>query len=110
MKIDVHITRVETGETRVYHDDFEWTGYSPEQFPWMDDHSPDVGAKFQWAEGNYSCDCNRVLFFERVINPQYDTAEDDPNDVPCGEGLFRVKIVEHGTDRIIYEEVHDEGI
>jgi len=36
-----------TGETRTYDDDFDWPS--------------DNALRFQYFEGNYSCDCNRSL-------------------------------------------------
>ncbi len=40
-----------------------------------------------WKEGNYSCDCNRYLFFRRAKG-------DTPkwNDGECGDGKFLVNI------------------
>lgn len=37
--------------------------------------------EFIWAEGNYSCDCNRRLFFER-------SKGNEPDDVECGESRY----------------------
>lgn len=43
---------------------------------WHDDD------EFMWTEGNYSCDCNRYLFFERAIGgtPGFDQE--------CGDTAF----------------------
>lgn len=43
-----------------------------------------------WTEGNYSCDCNRALFFERAIG------NGDP-DVPCSSGVYSLRITERGV-------------
>src|SRR4051812_5803648 len=52
----------DTGEERLYVDDGDWTETT----------------EFTWVEGNYSCDCNRSLFFARAAG--------EPDDVsaPCG--------------------------
>lgn len=51
---------------------------------------------FMWTEGNYSCDCNRHLFFEIAggNSPDFDNAE-------CGEDKYSILCVafENG-DRI----------
>lgn len=39
---------------------------------------------FQWLEGNYSCDCNRALFFARAAG------EPEPEDRPCTDDQFVV--------------------
>jgi len=41
------------------------------------DNSTDEGIEFIWTEGNYSCDCNRYIFFYG-----YD------KDYPCGDERF----------------------
>lgn len=44
---------------------------------------PDYDGLFIWDEGNYSCDCNRSLFFARAAS------EDEP-DEPCGSGQYKI--------------------
>ena len=29
------------------------------------------GLPYIWAEGNYSCDCNRALFIQRQCDPEF---------------------------------------
>ncbi len=54
---------------------------------------------FVWEEGNFACDCNRRLFFERAINSNYD--DDIDND--CGSTAYSVQITDkNGT--ILYDE------
>ena len=67
----VHIRKNETGEINVYEDDY-WSG------------------DFQWQEGNYCCDCNRRLFFERAggTEPEWDDEDE------CSKGLYDVVKVE----------------
>lgn len=41
-------------------------------------------AAFMWTEGNYSCDCNRHLFFERAFG------NDPPLGGECSDGRYVV--------------------
>ena len=51
---------------------------------------------FIWAEGNYTCDCNRALFFARA------NGEDDP-DQECGDAAFSLRVL--GEDgKVLYED------
>ena len=51
---------------------------------------------FIWSEGNFKCDCNRQLFFNR--------AKGEPDeDVECGEGKFSVNLFTT-NGRLIYKE------
>ena len=70
MQYKVKIIKVETGEARFYEDEF--------------DHYE--GFCFLWTEGNYSCDCNRAIFFG------------DDND-ECSDGRYYVPhaTLEDGT-------------
>ena len=65
------ITHNPTGEMRVYEDDGDYN--------W----------EFLWEEGNYSCDCNRHLFFERAAGRE----PEDGECPPCGEELYSVEFV-----------------
>lgn len=49
------------------------------------DSSMDV-LEFLWEEGNYSCDCNRHLFWERAHGRE---PPDEPP-FPCDDGVVRV--------------------
>jgi len=60
------LRRVSDGVVRKYTADF--------------DVSAEV-VEFMFDAGNYSCDCNRALFFARAGD------EDEP-DVPCGDSAF----------------------
>jgi hypothetical protein len=53
---------------------------------------------FIWTEGNYSCDCNRSLFFARG------RLEDDPKSPPCGSDRYFVKIVDEGDGTVLLDE------
>jgi hypothetical protein len=49
-----------------------------------------------WTEGNYSCDCNRALFFARA------NGEPDPNEPCMPEGRFSIRITD-GRDVLLDE-------
>lgn len=57
----------DTGEER-------WVNH---ELPW-ESHS-----HFMWTEGNYGCDCNRHLFFERAKG-----REPDDDECGCGETRY----------------------
>jgi hypothetical protein len=40
--------------------------------------------KFMWEDGNYSCDCNRALFF----------LDEDYDDLKCGDCRFEILSIE----------------
>ena len=69
MRIMVLIEKVETGERR-----------------WYDEGDDYSAIEFQWSEGNYSCDCNRALFFARA-------GGEPEHDVDCGEELYAVHAI-----------------
>jgi hypothetical protein len=65
----VFIRKEATGEIRKHIDEFPWDG------------------DYMWAEGNYACDCNRFLFFERAAGnePAWDGGA-------CGNEAYAVRI------------------
>jgi hypothetical protein len=85
--IVVHIAIREnaTGDIRLTYQDF-----------------PDVGlAEFMFADGNFSCDCNRRLFFRRA------GGEDDLADLSgdsCGGDAFSVLLLAAGDTSPIYSD------
>lgn len=87
--IEARITNVETRETRVFREDG------------MFSDKPEV-RDYMWIHGgNYSCDCNRALFFARAAG------EDDPEDTPCGEGRFTVQLFD-SAGNLIGSDADDE--
>jgi hypothetical protein len=79
-RLIVHITRVADGETRqVDYGVHPRTLSNGETFT---KHN----AEWLWEEGNYGCDCNRRLFFERVTNPGYDGYHE------CGDEAYEVRL------------------
>lgn len=80
VKAWAEITCVATGETRRH--ETTW-GESVDEY--------------LWSDGNYACDCNRSLFFQRaggVANP-------GPRE--CGMSAFTVRIVD-AAGRVLYDE------
>lgn len=70
MSYTVTIRKNATGETRVYDcSDLEWREHS----------------LFWWTDGNFGCDCNRELSFERAGG-----SDPDIDAVKCGDGAFTV--------------------
>lgn len=69
VNVKVFITKVATGETREHVDLYNW---------------PDAeAAVWQYTDGNYSCDCNRGLFFG-------DYGIDDEHS--CGHSAYTVRL------------------
>lgn len=63
-----------------------------------------AGWRFQYGDGNYSCDCNRYLFFERAGGRGL--GDDDPihDDRGCGETDYVVeRIVRVDTGEVLIE-------
>ena len=74
MGYSVKIRDLTTGETRIHVED---------EYDYCD---------FMWGCGNYSCDCNRGLFYERA-KPEVKVDAD----CDCGEARFEVvEISENG--------------
>lgn len=48
-----------------------------------------------WSEGNYACDCNRAIFFNR------------PRPHQCGQERYSVKLVDSNGD-VLYSDFDDE--
>lgn len=51
-----------------------------------------------WAEGNFSCDCNRADFFAEAQQLP------DDEEAPCGDTRYRVRLASL-TGRVIYDEI-----
>jgi len=61
---------------------------------WRDHYYSD----YWWEDGNASCDCNRGLFFERFLG------NDDPDDQKCLHGGYSVRVSNHDTGVVLYDE------
>lgn len=79
-----------TGEVATYIDEFG----SPDSDPFM------------WEDGNYSCDCNRLLFFHRGQGMPEDQVRE--LDLICGHERFTVLEIVDAKGRRIYSEEKTE--
>jgi len=61
----VSLTRVRDGVTVVWKEDFDVHADSDVWF--KEPNSWKETTRFLWEDGNYSCNCNRFLFFERAL-------------------------------------------
>jgi hypothetical protein len=52
---------------------------------------------FIWEEGNFSCDCNRRMFFNSA-------AGEPTGESVCGHGAYIVWIVNPATGEVVYDE------
>jgi len=83
------LTDTRTGEARIYRDEY------------FDVHD---GMIFLWEQGNYSCDCNRAIFFARAAGEPDGTDEDPEIEFArCSDGRFRVKLIAE-DGRVLFEE------
>lgn len=80
MRYVAHIRNNETGETRVYRTELEW----------------DHGTVFWWTYGNFGCDCNRHLSFERAAGIEPDLNAEHS----CGHTKYTVTkvVLDDGTE------------
>ena len=91
VKIVALIRKNETSEIREYKDEVWWDCNEP-----YDDYPND----FMWSEGNYSCDCNRYLFFQRA------KGENEDND-ECGDDKYSVNLKNPKNGEIFYREYEE---
>lgn len=84
---DIAILNNKTGEVRIHHSDFSW----------------EEASEFIWIEGNYACDCNRHLFFEKSIGNNPVTSN-----VECGDSKYTAieAIFPDGKRFKLDDEVH----
>lgn len=87
VSIHVNICKQSDGVTRVYKTD-----------GLLDDDGEHLHT-YIWEEGNYSCDCNRYLFYQRAHGE-----EERDEDCTCGDGGYVVWIVNPATGDIVYDE------
>lgn len=85
----VEVRKNDTGEIREFVNDYELLE--------IGDSAPST---FMWADGNYSCDCNRALFFLRA--GEEDDSEDE---TPCGDGAYSVRVRNKLSGKVIYDEI-----
>lgn len=61
---------------------------------------------FLWADGNYSCNCNRFLFFERALGKSEEEIQAlQPEGEDCDKyEEYRVNFIKTESGDIVYEE------
>ena len=83
IKILVKIKNNQTGEVKNYPTEGIWDEVNEHASTWI------------WEEGNFSCDCNRDIFFNGL--PFSDDHE-------CGEGKYSVNIYNPKNGELLYSE------
>lgn len=81
--INVEMRRNSDGKIAKYTDGCEW----------------DSGYDFMWSFGNYSCDCNRYLFFMRAVGEDEGKLIDDR----CADGGYPVRITDD-AGKLLYRD------
>lgn len=89
VKINAHIKEVSSGEVRVYE---------TEEPIYLVEGGLNLSV-FNWEDNNYSCDCNRRIFFERANGIEIEFDEYD-----CSDGGFLVNLENPKTGEIYYRE------
>lgn len=89
VKIDVHLLRVSDGVERVYHTDG------------ILEDDDETLSTFIWRDGNFACDCNRQLFFERAGGESIEYEDGEPE---CSDGQYIVWIVNPADGSVVYDE------
>ncbi len=82
--INVHIRRNADGVERIYP--------FPE-YGWDTD-----GSDYMWADGNYSCDCNRHIFFCNA------GGEPEGAQSECGDTRYSVRIFDMAGNRLYADD------
>ncbi len=78
----------ETGEAREAFENLIWEEEFEEKL-----------CLYIWQEGNFSCDCNRYLFFQRA------KGEDEiDDDCKCGHSKFDIQIYNPLNGELLYNE------
>ena len=71
-----------------------WTIYDPSH--------GDSPSDWMYTEGNYSCDCNRYIFFRRAIG--HELTDEDHDAVVCSHNKFLVNLANAKDDVVYYRE------
>lgn len=92
----VSLTHVPSGETVEFTETWDYPNYTRGE-DWETD------PVFLWADGNYSCNCNRDVVFQQAKGVENYDHGDDKGCVEFDE--YRVNWIRNNeTGRIIYEE------
>ena len=88
MPFTVHLKRKADGEIGEHQEPGDWATDANE---------------FQWCDNNYSCDCNRFLFFERARGGQPSLG-----DAECGDEAYRIRVTS-AEGRELYKDPEFDG-
>jgi len=83
MAFVVHIKQLSSGIVRREIVDLDWEADSQE---------------FMWTEGNYSCDCNRALFWSRAGGEE-DIEQD------CGNVTYPIRATDD-AGKVLFQDSH----
>ncbi len=86
MQYKAKITRKADGKTHII--DFDWASTVSEEEA-KDGYTPEYYIDWMWEEGNYSCNCNHHLFFERAEG----TSEEEIEDQSCCAENYEVELI-----------------
>jgi hypothetical protein len=89
LRVQISITRVSDGKNATYWDD---EGLY---------QNGEYDGTFIWEDGNFSCDCNRSIFFHKALG------EPEAVEAECGESKFRVDFIKDETGKIWYRDYVD---
>jgi hypothetical protein len=62
----------------------------------------EVPSNFMWKDGNFSCDCNRHLFFNYAVGIE---PEEDEEDDECTDWKYSVRLVNPVDGKVFYNEL-----
>ena len=63
--------------------------------------STEDSALYIWKEGNFSCDCNRQIFFA-------EWRKEAEQDVACGQSRYSIEVTDKETQEVIYSEFDED--
>jgi hypothetical protein len=105
--IDVYLRDDETGAAVISAwDDLDWMAANPIwSMPAKTREEAIYHVSCMFSQGNYSCDCNRVLFMERALDGSREMEEFEPELHKCGHGKITIDaIIDRETGEVIYRD------
>lgn len=91
VRVIAYIRHNPTGEIRSGEDTMIWN------------EDGDCPETYNYEMGNFSCDCNRRIFYERFSGKAVDFENNE-----CGKGEFSVRLVNPKTGDIFYDELGED--
>lgn len=106
MKIDIYIRDSQTGEAVIWHDPFDYEGWSGDARE-PEEETPEYQIGYMFGDGNYACDCNRALFFQAAKEGKWPKWEDRDirfDDTHTDDRFIIDKIIDRATGKIVYQD------